>query len=237
MKFPPLSAMVSGSFGFLGMAALGWHLATPPTVRPDAKSDAFQSIDHERQRPMRPQRDGGLVAKQMRAIRDAGSPTERLRRTVALANSLSPAEFAAWAEGDRFDFRQGPELDVFRMIMFERWIKEDPESLISWASQNNYGQAGRALIALAKNDPQSLIDHSRAHPKAKAELQILDDIAKNHPALALQRMQEISDVGLLPDSTRMAGALFRELAKNSPAILETALDTLRPGLQQEAKAH
>jgi hypothetical protein len=155
---------------------------------------------------------------------------------VALATSLPPSEFAAWVEGDRFNFRKGPELDVFRMILFERWIKEDPASLIPWAIRNNHGQAGRALIALAKDDPQRLIDHCRANPNAKDELQILDEVAKNHPALALQRLQDLSAAGLPSETLQLAKSLLVELAKSSPAALEATLESLPLDLRREAES-
>ncbi len=236
MKPPPISAITSSLLGFLVMAALGWLLATPSPNQIGGQTESAEAIRRNHSRPTRPTRDIGLVARQMRAVRDAGSPTERLRMTVSLANSLPPSEFAAWMEGDRFNFRKGPELDVFRMIIFERWINEDPDSLIPWASKNNYGQAGRALLSLAKDDPQRLIDHYRGNPNDKAELQILDEVAKNHPALALQRLQELSAKGLPSGTTGLARSLLNEIAKNSPAALETVMTSLAPDLQEAAES-
>lgn len=236
MKSPPLSAITPGLLGFLGMAVLGWHLASPIPNRDLTETETPEDTSPNPRRPSRTQRDGGLVAKQMRAIRDAGTPSERLRATVNLANTLPPAEFAAWVEGDRFDFRKGPELEVFRMILFERWIQEDPDSLIPWANRNNHGQAARALISLAENQPQKIIDHYRAHPNDQAELQILDKVAEKNPALALQRLQELSTRGLLRGTTRQARGLLKELAKASPESLESAMNTLAPDLQKEAES-
>lgn len=236
MTSPLISAIAPGALGFLAMAALGWHLASSASQKTIEETASPEEIPQNHKRPQRPQRADSLAAAQMRAIRDAGSPAERLRTVVALANSLAPSEFPAWAEGDRFNFRKGPELDVFRMIIFERWIKEDPASLIPWAIQNNYGQAGRALIAMAKDDPQRLIDHCRTNPNAKDELQILDEVAKKHPALALQRLQDLSAAGLPSETLRLAKSLLVELAKSSPAALEATLESLPVDLRREAES-
>lgn len=231
-----LSAIAPGVLGFLGMAALGWHLV-PIASRPASEETASAGeTPRNYKRPPRPQRADSLAAVQMRAIRDAGSLSERLRTAVALATSLPPSEFAAWVEGDRFNFRKGPELDVFRMILFERWIKEAPASLIPWAIQNNHGQAARALIALAKEDPQRLIDHFHSNPNPKSEFQILDEVAKKHPILALQRLQELSAAGLPAGTIDMAMNLLVELAKSSPAALEATLDSLPLDLRREAES-
>ncbi len=230
-----LSVIAPGVLGFLSMAALGWHLATPASRPASEETASAGETPQNYKRPPRQQQADSLAAVQMRAIRDAGSPSERLRTAVALATSLPPSEFAAWVEGDRFNFRKGPELDVFRMILFERWIKEAPDRLIPWAIQNNHGQAARALIALAKDDPQRLIDHFHANPNPKSEFQILDEVAKKHPTLALQRLQELSAAGLPAGTIEMAKSLLVELAKSSPAALEATLESLAPDLRREAE--
>ncbi|MEO7098682.1 MAG: hypothetical protein ABI162_04930 [Luteolibacter sp.] len=235
MKPASLFVIAPGLLGFLGMAALGWHLATPALSPATVQAAATGGAPRDYRHPPKSPRNGGIVAAQMRAIRNAGSPSERMRMAISLANSLPPSEFAAWMEGDRFDFRKGPEMSVFRMIVFERWIKEDPGSLIPWAATHNYGQAGRALLALANNNPQSLIDHYRSHPDDKTELQTLKEVAKKNPALALQRLQELSARGLPSGMARVAKSLLDELAKNSPAALKAAIASLAPHLQQEAE--
>ena len=234
MKRASLAVITPGLLGFLGMAALGWYLANPSLTK--TETGVTESIAREQKRPLKSPRDHGIVAAQMRAVRDAGSPVERLRSAIALANSLPPSEFAAWMEGDRFDFRKGPELSVFRMIVFERWIKESPESLIPWAGENNHGQAGRALLYLANNNPQSLIDHYRSHPDDRTELLTLKEVAKKHPALALQRLQELSARGIPAESAWKAAGALEELAGNSPAALEAALGTLDPEFRRKAES-
>jgi len=220
--------------GFFIMAAIGWNLAPQKPV--DSEPDSEKPVQRDRQRTERKSsRENPVVSAQMNAIRHAGSPSDRLRATIALVNSLPPSEFAKWAEGDRFNFRNGPELLIFRRILFERWINESPETLIPWAGENNYGQAGRALAQIASQNPQSLIDYYRAHPNPKTELETLDQIAKHHPEIALQRLQELSAEGLFSGTARATKKLLSELAKKSPAALEAAMKTLSPDLQKSAE--
>ncbi|RYD23313.1 MAG: hypothetical protein EOP88_04690 [Verrucomicrobiaceae bacterium] len=230
LRFSPLP----GILGFVAMAALGWFVAdsgSPSSVPAGRSADAGKRDRSER----RERRGEDVVAAQVRAVRSAGSPKERLRSAVALAKSIPASDFAAWVEGDRFDFREGPELSVFRMILFERWINEAPETLIPWAGKNNYGQAGRALQALAKNSPAVLMDHYRSHPDDGAELQVLAEVAKNHPELALQRFQELSSEGLSRTSSWQVSGLIEQLSLKSPAALEAAMSRLPSGLQAEAE--
>jgi len=226
--------LLPGVILFPGMVALGWYLAAPPLPTHTGEAPTPETISHGSKRPGTSSRDRDVAAARMRVIRDAASPAERLRLTISLANSLPPSEFAAWMEGDRFSFRKGPELSVFRMIIFERWIQEDPDSLIPWAGKNNHGQAGRALIFLANNSPQRLIDHYRDHPDERTELATLKEMVKNHPELSLHRLQELSAGGLSSGTTRAALGLLVELAKKSPAALEAVLDTLSPDLRKQA---
>lgn len=235
MKIPSVTSMAPGLFGFLVMAAIGWNLPHARPAAAIAEENSTRDSSRDRGRPTKSQRDGDVIAAQIRSIRNAGSSKERLRSAAALANSIPPSEFAAWVEGDRFDFREGPELSVFRMIIFERWIKEAPETLIPWAGKNNYGQAGRALLTLASNSPQTLLDHYRNNPGDKAELQVLKEVAKKHPELALQRLLELSAAGLPSGSTHMASGLLEELAAQSSAGLEAVIATLSPELRGEAE--
>jgi hypothetical protein len=230
LRFSPLP----GVLGFVAMAALGWFVSSPDSpssVQLEEPADAEKRDRSER----RERRAEDIVSAQVRAVRSAGSQKERLRSAAALAMSIPASDFAAWVEGDRFDFREGPELSVFRMIVFERWINESPETLIPWAGKNNYGQAGRALQTLAKNSPAVLLDHYRNHPGDGAELSVLAEIAKNHPELALQRFQELASAGLTRTSSWQLSNLIEQLSMKSPSALESAMATLPSGLRDEAE--
>lgn len=235
MKPAYFTTVLPRLLGFIFMYAVGWYIATPRASVAEGEDPSQINVIPSHRHRTQSTRESGLVAQQMQTIRNADAPIERMRKTIALANSLPASEFVAWAQGDRFDFRQGPELDVFRMILFERWLKEDPDSLIPWADKNNFGQAGRALLYLANQDPKRLINFYRNNPNEKAELRNLKEVAKKHPALALQRLQELSAAGLSNNAADAAMHLLGQLAKNSYDALEAALESLAPNLRGVAE--
>ncbi len=150
--------------------------------------------------------------------------------------ALPPSEFAAWVEGDRFNARSGPELSIFRMILFERWIEEDPDGLIAWGVKNDYGQAGRGLDQIAKHDPERLIAHFREHPNGALEIDHLKDIAKDHPSLVLARLKELHEAGISPGSDRAGRELLLAISKDSTAELEAALVSLPDSMKKQAES-
>lgn len=153
MKTPSPFVMAALIVAFFAALFVGWRLAPKGVAlqrkpEPEAVSIRVPARD-------RPTRNDSGVSRKMDRIRNGESPVERSRAAISLAMSLDPSEFAAWVEGDRFSSRNGPELSIFRMIIFERWAAEDPYSLIAWGILNDYGQAGRALDTFAKNDPEA----------------------------------------------------------------------------------
>lgn len=231
MKPDRVKALAPATLAFAAMAALGWNVGG--TQPPATDSSSGQRGSSGSGRPARTARASDIASAQVRAIRDAGSPEERIRASIQLANSVPVADFPAWVEGNRFSFRAGPELNIFRMILFERWMAEDPSALIAWSGKNGGGQGLRALAHLAKNDPETLFDHYRNHPDNQAELKVLLQVAKSHPDLALQRLGELSEKGLT-DLNGQSRDLLIQLAKLSPSMLEAALPNLSPELYKLA---
>jgi hypothetical protein len=233
MKSDRAKALAPATLAFAAMAALGWNLGSNSSAPTDSPSS--QRASSGSGRPAQSARASEAASTQVRAIRDAGSPEERIRASIQLANSVPVADFPAWVEGNRFNFRAGPELNIFRMILFERWMAEDPSALIAWSGKNGGGQGLRALAHLAKNDPETLFDHYRNHPDNQAELKVLLQIAKSHPDLALKRLGELSEKGLA-DSNGQTKDLLTQLAKLSPSALEAVLPDLSPELDRIAES-
>ncbi|MFT3991822.1 MAG: hypothetical protein QM680_10485 [Luteolibacter sp.] len=216
------------------MALIGWHLGTPEEKSRTAAAQPAASGRSPLPRTKSARIIGDeAAAERMRAIRNTKSMEERLRATISLVYALPVSDFPAWAEGDRFNLRDGPELHMFRMALFDRWEKESPETLIPWALENNYGQAGRALKSLAKNSPQTLLGHFQDHPDPKAEVGILAEIAKNHPDLALERLRTLAGDAALLGESRSLDNLLAEIAKQSPSALQSGLENLPPALQEK----
>lgn len=175
------------------------------------------------------------AGKRMAAIRLAGSPDARMRATVDLAYSLSPAEFEAWMDGGWFTLRGGPELTLFTKIVMERWKQEDEAGLLAWTLRNDNGNSG-ILEELAKKDPQRVLDFFRENPGGTREMTVLWELAKDHPDLALARLQELIDSGRLRAVQGYSGQLLQNLAEKDPAKLAAAMDGFPTSMKFQAEA-
>lgn len=217
------------------MLIIGWQLFPNTEGGDEALSTSSSSKvrSHERRRVANKGMSDSV--RYMNAIRNAGSPRERMRAVVTFANTLEPEHFAKWVEGDLFTFCEGPELDVFRVILFDRWKSESPRSLIPWADKNRHGQAYRALKVLAAEQPEMVLEHYRGYPNNQAELLNLQWIAEKHPSMALQRLKELSSDGLTSDLDNAVGNLIRNLAKNATPELEAAMNELSPNMRKKAE--
>ncbi len=234
-RFP---AKAGGILGFLAMAVVGWNLAGGKHPSPAAAGIAMPSGKHadRSMRPVRSAGPGAIAGKRLDAIRRAGSPEARMRATLDLANSLPPSEFAAWLDGGFFTLREGAELTLFTKILQERWLLEDPEGLLLWSLKNETSQGRSILTTWAEKEPQRAIDFFKKHPDDSAEMRALAAIAKTHPALALQRLQEMVAAGISVKGTGNASSLLRQLAEKSPAALEAMLGSLPKQLRTQAEA-
>src|SRR5690606_31452129 len=129
--------------------------------------------------------------------------------------SISPADFAAWRDQDWFDLRGGPELMVFHNILMDRWQREDPEGLLTWALANRNGAANQLAKEWAANDPQRLLAYFKLHPNPATEIEMLANVAAGAPDLALQRLVELVAAGLPVDALESSGELLEALAGKS----------------------
>ena len=228
---------VGGVLGFLAMAAVGWSLAEAPvaaTKEPTAEPKNRRA-DRETRRS-KATGPGTLPGKRLESIRAAGTQEARLRATFDLANSLSSSEIAAWLNGDWFTIRGGPERLLFRNILLARWRDTDPDALLVWSFKNDTS-AGKHVLALwTEKEPQRVIEFFKSHPDETAELRALRNLAKAHPALALQRLQEMAADGISNRGVGNSFDLLRQLAEKSPSALEAALGSLPPALRSQAES-
>ncbi len=231
------NAKAGGVLGFLAMAVVGWNLAGAPVPTSDepAAEPKNRRADRETRRS-KPTGPGTLVGKRLETIRAAGTQEARLRATFDLANSLSSSEIAAWLNGDWFTIRGGPERLLFRNILLARWRESDPDALLVWSFKNDTS-AGRNVLALwTEKEPQRLIEFFKSHPDEVAELRALRNLAKAHPALALQRLQEMAGERISTKGADYSFDLLRQLAEKSPSALEAALDSLPPAVRSQAES-
>ncbi|RYD26192.1 MAG: hypothetical protein EOP87_23150, partial [Verrucomicrobiaceae bacterium] len=95
-----------GMIAFLAAAGIGWNLFSP-AAPPENESRADSPETRRENRPERTARSiaAEAAAKRMGSIRAAADSEARILATLALAESLDPAEFAAWMDGGYFDLR------------------------------------------------------------------------------------------------------------------------------------
>jgi hypothetical protein len=232
----PMNRRQPLALAVVAMTVVGWNLGGNSTEKPSA--DPLPTVT----RSSRPERvvrtrhgPTGEAAQRLEAIRATANPSERMRATIDLANSLSPADFGAWLGGGWFTLRGGMESTVFTQILMERWRQEDPEGHLLWCRENDSGASETLFMTWAETEPQRLLDFFKSHPDTEAELPWLQQIAEKHPELALRRFQEMIAAGISRDEISQAEPLIAELAKQSPAALEAILDVLPVSLKYDAE--
>jgi hypothetical protein len=220
--------------GFLAMAAIGWNLSGGPS-EPVAKKPAPSDTRPSRERPPRRSGPRDAAAAKMAVVRNSGTSADRLRATIALANSLPVSAFGDWLSGAWFTLREGPEFTLFTQILRERWLREDPEGFILWSMKNDPEETSSLLATWTESEPRKFLDFFKRHPADKNfELQALAGFARNHPDLALRRLLEMDGEGPSDRVDYFANDLFQALAEKSPAAFEAALDSLREPMKSQA---
>jgi len=224
--------------GFLVMVVVGWNLPNGPVPAPNNVTTLESQPKRIDREPRRSKSTGpaALAAKRLDSIRAAGTQQARLGATFALANSLSASEIAAWLNGGWFTIQGGPERLLFRNILLARWREMDPEGLLGWSLKNDMRASRKLLESWSEKEPQRLIEFFKNHPNEAAEMAALGSLAKAHPGLALQRLQEMADDGMSGQKAHNSLAICRQLAERSPAALEAALDSLSPQLKKQAES-
>jgi hypothetical protein len=223
---PSSIAKPIGLLVFLATAVIGWKLATPSGRVVLAKEEETKPI----RRTSRLEASDSARARigSLRAIVD---PEARLLATIALANSLSPDDFAAWMDGRWFTLRGGHEHLLFDRILMERWRNEAPESLLEWSAKNKNMAAAAVAKEWAENQPERLLEFFKTHRDDAAEMSALALIARNSPELALARLQEMISAGLIGTSESASGGVLQALLEKSPGTLLDILGTLPPAIK------
>lgn len=215
-----------GLLAFLATGVVGWKLAAPQAA---GVSTGQVETKHAKRSPRAPRSiaadHAGQRVGSLRAIVD---PEARLLATIALANSLSLDDFAAWLDGNWFTLRGGPEHLLFNRILMERWRNEDPEGLLKWAMKNKNGAGDAVMLEWAANDPQRLIGYFKSQRDDQTELRMLARIAEKSPTIALARLQEMAAGGLESYSGYASMQLMGVLAEKFPDNLISAMDSLPP---------
>jgi hypothetical protein len=186
MKTP--TKFAATGLGIAVMAALGWTLAggVPRQPQQPQASVARQRALMRHPGRGRHQVPPDEVRAYLEAIRRAGSPDERLRATIHLANFLPTAELGGWIENGWFDIREGCDFDFFTQIVLQRWQTEDPAGYLAYGIGHQSPDNAAVLAAWAVRNPQEVCDYFKTHRNYDLETSTLDFLAKISPALALE---------------------------------------------------
>ncbi|WP_193211489.1 hypothetical protein [Luteolibacter marinus] len=232
--------LVSFALLFLATATAGWQLAGGKPAPAAGEKSAADRATKSSSRATRTRRVYGPTeqAKQlMRAVLDAGSAQDRMRATISLVNSLPLDEIGRWLDERWFEDRTGFELTLFNKLAKERWKREDPEGFLAWSIRENEQSSDAVFTRWAEEDPQRLLSFFKETPDLGKELQALGKIARNDPALALARYREmIANGEISMNDTYRAQGFLRDLAENSPAALEAALESLPDHVRLQAES-
>lgn len=161
----------------------------------------------------------------MMAIQQAAAPEDRLRKILALASAVPVSEIPKWLDGGWFPHSEGFESTFFTELLLRRWELAEPLALAGWQMQTKSQDAEPILIRFANTDPEAVI--ALLEERGWSAINVLSEIAKSHPALALDRFMELisRDIGHSAAETNTASFLYA-MARTHPAILEGALGKL-----------
>lgn len=119
-KFPIRTVSV---VGFLAALAVGWQMADKPVA--SHRSAAAPVRTRPAERPVAARPSSAAVAG-MDAIRNSDDFGERMRRTIALADSVPLSDILAWLDGAWFDSGDGYEIKLFTRILNDRMEASQP---------------------------------------------------------------------------------------------------------------
>ena len=241
--FLPLAAAV-----FLTTVAAGWFLPKPSHPRTTPPGNTAAPAKSRRSAWKRHQSLAAETRSQVAAVRKAGDEEHRILAAIALARSIPASDFDEWLDDGFFDFRNGPELTIFRKILEERWKSEDPEGFVAWclgdmrgmslppewASDKPQSDAMKILSGWALDDPERLAAYFSKHPNNSVLGGMLKQLSSHHPDAAARLLASAAATPGFAEVDFLRPTLAT-LAKNSPASLESILPSLPGPLRYEGE--
>jgi hypothetical protein len=223
--------------GFLVAGLAGWKLAAPEL--PSSTSSPSSLNTRPSSGRIRQSETSGPPAwarASVAAIQQAAAPEDRLRRILALANAVPVSEIPKWLDGRWFHPGEGFEPTFFTELLLKRWESADPLAMAHWRMQSEPHEAEPVLMRFANTDPEAVIALLKERPSGHIEINVLSEMAKNHPEIAWDRFMELvsRDMGNSAAETNTTSFLHA-MAKTHPAMLEAALGQLPAFWNDRAK--
>jgi len=222
---------------FAGMAAIGWSIG--------AKSIPVAEADHAGLPRTKSARQAGAnrspaaaphdeAAARLSAIHSSKDPQERMRATIALANSLPRSEFIAWLDGDLFGRSASADAFVFRELLISRLEMEDPAAYIQWCRGNKEINFEELIASFVRDNPEALLEYFKLHPDSEMQWKSIAMLGNVNPELALQHLVQMAEAGTLLDGNDCNSTL-RQLANQAPDALERVIHLLPDHIRLSAE--
>lgn len=224
----PFVTRVMAVVGFVAAAVVGWNLAGPANIA-DGKSSAPANARSSsgRVRPALESSPPAWAHGNLAAIQHAASPVERMRAIITLAQSVPLAEIPKWLDGGWFDPSEGFDSTFFTELLLRRWEQAEPLAMAQWQMRNMPREALSFLKRLAETDPEKVIALLKERPSGWIEIEVLAEMTKFHPELAVDRFMELALGGMgMGEEESNAASFLDALAKNNPELLKGQLDQL-----------
>lgn len=213
--------------GLLGSAWLGWLARGsmgPSEVEEDPELARSGGVKGGQVgiRKLGPPPEVGAA---LRAISSSDDLMERMRSTIALAQSLPLAELERWLKESWFSLREGPELGLFHEVAKERWRSEDPLGYVAWVKEDDPDEGAEILASWIGSDLERFHSYFAEVSDSEFRLDVLEKLASSQPQWALE--QALKQAGTI--STDLFEELFRKLASESPETLQRSRDLIPLG--------
>ena len=223
MRLPPIHHL--GAACFAAFALAGWQAAAPE--KPATPSATEMPSAKASKRGPRTAGKSAMpedVRQRLAAIHAARTPDERLRATLALANSLPVSEMERWYQAEWFDFHDNMDANLFFRITRARWLAEDPEGLMSYFLRRNNDKTHETAERWARQDPTAALAFLEG-VKDKGDFQTLaaamaGPLAEVDPALAVAQVLKLKKI-LGENNSHAVSELIDALAKSAPGLLES----------------
>ena len=219
---------VAIGFLFFVAAVTGWKLAgsgISPSETSISPSNARSSSG--RVRHAAHSGPPAWARENLASIQQAASPLERMRATLALANSVPLSEIPKWLDGGWFHPGEGFDSTFFAELLLSRWEQADPLAMAQWQMRKKPHEAQAILMRFAQTDPEKVIALLKERPSGWIEIEVLAEMTRFHPELALDRFMELASGGMgMGAEETNASSFLDAMACNNPAMLEAQLNQL-----------
>lgn len=223
---PIAMILLGGAIGFLSVPNGPIHAQEESTrLSPRKARDRSRSTTHA----VPPE-----IAEKLRPIHTAKNPAERLRAVIHLANTLPIGELAKWYDAKWLTLQDGGDLNVFYEITRNRWIAEDPGSILDRARLKNWSNLGDITTRIAQTNPDFALEYLETVKNPSDRKNLLANMAQG---LGESRPEALLHLAATQfDSTQGTytwASAFLAIAKSQPGLLENP--ALPPELRNLAR--